>query len=1005
MKPDSEENPWVIPKPGPRPVPGPARTAWLQACALYRHRDDLYALLDKIDPLLRKNQLVPLGRDRVALTVLEFLEDPAKELSKPASATAVLHYLHDAFKRYGAHHGVKTPYLPLVHELGLEDGLLDGDALANYALHRALVDVWQEQWCRWWSVSATPSKAELAGALLMSAALFGGLPVRAHWQSLLTLLSKPVMTNGQFIWFDLELNKKMYRWIADPVTEVLIRRFTAEGKLPWLSSSGKVDLQLADLSHYVLKGSSTRGDQSFFDLLERAARGALIHHYALDVAAIALGLTENTALPKTAWHRLISADTRPRGSAPQISVDPKSFQPTGMQIEDVTIWNQIHDIKRETIWEPSVNRASGVLDSSKVARTDYFSRVSKAIAEIKVAIQRHYAALGLDGSGCYSRVLCQFVEDLLNRGGLRADKLSPATIYSYVCDIDGVAGRLAVPDMRLLSAEDRQAIYADAIAEAKSGNRGGLEVSLQLFECSMDRLLDLDGEVDWSALPLSTPRRARVDANLVTPQDYWYLLDLLDEVACDTDAFRAAWRTLTMLLYRFGLRRGEAHELTLADVHELQGRQVVIHVRELRMSSLKTKRAVRQVGPIVLSAKELAILRGLIEARQRELAFRDDLRDVYLFARPDHGSQLLDSETLFAPITTLLKWTTGDSSMRIHHFRHGFASRLFITGRSPLGSLDESAQRSSQWMSSFRLDGGWLRAYELGHVSPYESVASYCHTTELAHYHFSKGLLPSVLPQEILSKLAGLSDRSLERACHREKSAQCLASVRAAEIMLESARRRWPLASGFSSGQETRPAEPAAVVRLSVPIGAVNMRASKAPLFEDVLDLIRQRQRHHLDLSVFEHAGYLATQVRDWIAKIDKLIALGLLRATRFRKDRMPEELIEVGNAITRREVLQPIDNRSAFLARCLVGFVSRNEILVDPTTAQRLSNWIEAERHKLNVAITPSRRGFVQIGFAVKEAIPGSIGRLFLLTLSIIYLSELDIDRLVMPHIVLPNG
>jgi hypothetical protein len=132
--------PWTIPDPGPKPPPGPARSAWLDVQMLHRHRHDIARLLDKIDPALRQDAHTTLDSGRVALHVLEFLETMFPETVRTTKLPALLAHLTNGFRNYCKHHGCKMLRLPLVREMGVDQGLLDGDVLVAARLHRECAD-------------------------------------------------------------------------------------------------------------------------------------------------------------------------------------------------------------------------------------------------------------------------------------------------------------------------------------------------------------------------------------------------------------------------------------------------------------------------------------------------------------------------------------------------------------------------------------------------------------------------------------------------------------------------------------------------------------------------------------------------------------------------------------------------------------------------------------------------------------------------------------------------
>lgn len=1001
MNSDSDLDYWAIPRPGPKPPPGIERTAWLEANLLYRHRDALHDLLDQINPDVRRNQPVALDQDTVARAILSFLTKSADTTARAPALVAMLRYLHRGFTAWCRHHRLQQIRIPLVHEFSIDNGLLDGDSLTAIALHRDGLQQWQSKVTRLLAPDYRPTEVELASLFVMSAALLGGLATPAHWKLFLEQLAQPLNTDGNLIWFDLDINGNRHRWIADPVSEALLRRFTHLGALPlpastkmWAACQARLaKLMMPRTTRAIPRGNNTK--QAMASLAE-AVKGLLLADFPPDIASIALGTLENTSLPSDAWRRLISGTISPRTVVKdEITIAPRRPISTQSQHLDPTLWEKIHVLKRTMAWNADKERHEGVAPhaTSQTGRKSYVDNALSKIAEMKRDVRQHYLRQGLDGSACFSMALCHYVDDLIHLGGPRKEILAPGTIDSYFGDVEGKLRAFAVSDIRRLGAPQREEIYSDAIHRMPLASRSGISTVVQLFERTLMHYFGLDDEVDWDVIPLSTPRRTLVDANLVDEASYMALWRHLQSITGDSTHYQLLWQVLVLLLYRCGLRRGEAHELTLADIQQLPEHRIRIRVSPSRMTTNKSSNAIRTVGPVQLPDEEWRALTALLEHAQRETRDRDSLRDVYLFARPGHGSKLLDEATLFTPITRLLHQVNGDTSLRIHHFRHGFASRHFSGGRTLLASLDETRHRDAQWLASFQHDGAWLRAYELGHLNPIVSITSYCHTAELVHYFFAAQATDKQIPMGTLSLIGGLSERSLERREHRARDVANSMARSVTSMLLDSARRRWPLSNSVSPHNAGTRDQSTPVLRVREHVDEAT--STKCIGFQDVLDVIRAHLCSRMDLSVFEAKGISSAQVRHWISVIDQLTALGYFRAGRRRIDRMPSTLIACGE-VTLLTLAKDASMYGALLARALLGFGKpRDSICVKATTAIQLKDLLTTHNDHLAVDLHPVKTGSMQITFSCPDAVALAETKLFLLVLAVFALRPADLDAL----------
>lgn len=999
----SDSNPWAIPLPGHKPPPGPERSTWLDMNLLYRHRDGLYDILDRISPALRQNQSTLLEQESAAIAILQFLEEINASTAGTATLVVILRYFQQGFKRYCRQHGLKSIRIPLVEELGLEDGLLDGDVLDAATRHQAIVDRWIQRTTKIISTNAPPSGHEIVETIGMSAALFGGLALPWKWEQLMEALARPIQTARQFIVFEFRRSDRLHRWIADPVTEALIRRFTHQGHLPLSADVDGPEHFKKGIADYLPPAGQLKRCSSSEAVrqLEFAVKGALIRFYAPDVASIALGQLVTTSLPEQAWRRLMTGPVTKREEVPGISVQPTSHGIQHKELSDPVVWGYIRTLKEKLAWNPEEKRKAGIEETSESSqvRINYVSSIKVESASLRRDILQHYRNQGLDGQASYAMALCHFTDDLIVSGGPRKESLAPATIASYFGSIWERLPALAVADLREVSVETRQEVYLNAISRTTGSSRGGVEVALQLFERTLCSHFDLDESVDWSQLPLTSRHGPlHADANLVDTETYRTLWAALERVVCNLEDYRVLWQALTLLLYRFGLRRGEVHEITLADIQFLPNRQLRLHIPPSRLTTRKSRSSIREIGPVALPEAEWSVMEKLVSLRKKEATYRKALRDVYLFARPGHGSQLLDSKTLFDPITKLLHWITGDTSLRIHHFRHGFASRLFAAGRSPLPEIDELHHRSGLWLECFQKDGAWVRAFELGHISPMESITTYCHSAELVHYYYSCKLSSEVMAHRTLSALAGLSDRSLERAMHRKRVSKPGTSDAAIELALESIRQRWPL-QGDAPPAAKRDTMANRSIQLEVATGEENAVCKKVQ-FEDVLNIVRERLCNRLDITTWERKGISSRQIRAWMTRIDKFVSLGFLRANRRRRDRMSKELIGYGETALRTLSDNVISGATELLARCLVGCGrSSEEMQLDTASANKLKTWLEFQNAELDIALGSVASGFNKVTFKGQSPITRSDEKMFIIVLAVVLVPEEDLDRLVLPY------
>ena len=357
--------PWRIERPARiRPQLGPERDAWLEQRLLYRSARSLKAVLDRIDPAIANNAPVAeIDEDAVTIALLDFLDptpsEDAADIDKGRmpvhKAQAFLSYFVRGFQRYCHLHNLRQPRLPLSQEFSLTEGSLQAGTFSDLREYRRclkrLSDEIKRTVIETEAFNMPPNTA--AALVLCSSALFGGLARKEYWDAFVTALTSPIQRCGELYVFRFDL-RSTYRWIADPVTEGVLRRFVEYGFLPFPEntrvSPGLVRRTL----------SLDAASDSSLAHLERLVRAAHIRYFGPDVAAVAQGHIPNTPLADEPWLRLMSGKRHP---APRATIPlsiPKITPPTQAgTIQQLALQEIIEEISFAIRWDPKQLRRKG----------------------------------------------------------------------------------------------------------------------------------------------------------------------------------------------------------------------------------------------------------------------------------------------------------------------------------------------------------------------------------------------------------------------------------------------------------------------------------------------------------------------------------------------------------------------------------------------------------------------------------------------------------------------
>ena len=782
--------PWRVDRPAKnRPPPGSDREAWLEHRLLFRTSHALKAVLDRIDPAIALNEpITTLNEDAVTVALLEFLETaPTDETANTQQyrmplrkARVFLDYFVRGFRHYCQNHGLRQPRLPLIREFSLDDGALFSDsfdALREYRHYTRRLCEGIDQLLGNQPTQAV-SPEQVATLVVCSGALLGGLVRKDHWDALASALSKPLVRTGSIFCFLFD-QRVPYRWIADPVTEALIRRLSERNLLPLPENTKTTAKQIGRVLGIEATG------ESVLSMFARAVRAAQVRHFAPDVASVAQGIIENTPLAEEPWLRLISGTRHPATRA-KIGLTIPRIIPTVQPetVQQVAIAKVIDDIAVALRWNPDEKRKRGNDDARKEQSAKKFATDAKvALRACEGQLAQIYARAGHPeahlrtftfGLLCYAR-------DLLELGGFKLRELAPGTISSYVGIIRNHLPQHHFTDLVELGTEARADAYRENIRQQVARDRFIHRTAFEGFERSILRHMDLADEVDWGSIPGRAKRRhlPRADANLIDPKLYRHMFESLEAPARLNPIVELA-RALWVILYRFGLRTGEAAEVTVGALTlPNTGKYASLRVTRSELTSRKSKNALRRVGPIELPADEIAFLRDYCDQRSSGAAKRGrDRAETYLFAI-DATNKLTHVELAQEFLIGMVRQVAGDPNLRPRHLRHSFVSRLYVNGRDGLECLEP--------VSAGAAGDEWWRTYAAGHASPETSIVSYIHVNEIAHYQYARRLAAEEAPLSLLSRLAGNDARSLERAQLRAAEERPID-----EVFLQSLRKNFP---------------------------------------------------------------------------------------------------------------------------------------------------------------------------------------------------------------------
>lgn len=290
-----------------------------------------------------------------------------------------------------------------------------------------------------------------------------------------------------------------------------------------------------------------------------------------------------------------------------------------------------------------------------------------------------------------------------------------------------------IPDVdpRLMLSNELEELYSAIVDDAVLDDKTHLYAPARNFH----RWLALNEgvpDIDWSEFrALAGVDHQYVNANVVELNEYRSALELLLHDPWADKRRRLMQAAVLVLLYRFGLRIGEATGLQVGDLRFDRRLGIWwVRVRGNSYRRLKTEAARRSVPCLEpLDKMEVDILRQW-ERHVVEGADADAKQPLFAQAAAGTNAQeFVPKQAIARRLAEALRCATGDPTIRVHHCRHSWATRMLAEVAAPeevIGSLlPLSLQLVNEVDPSRRLV--WGIAVLLGHASPATTLNVYGH--------------------------------------------------------------------------------------------------------------------------------------------------------------------------------------------------------------------------------------------------------------------------------------
>lgn len=326
--------------------------------------------------------------------------------------------------------------------------------------------------------------------------------------------------------------------------------------------------------------------------------------------------------------------------------------------------------------------------------------------------------------------LISWVMNLIENGTRSKNNLAYNTIDKYIFLVARKLLMLEPVDNFLsLDAVVYEEMYLNAVETTSDQQKADFVGRLQEFHAFLVSEFAAE-ELDWSEISTGN-YLSFADANIVSDKEYKLILNQIYGDGSLNLRLKYQYICLLILGFRFGLRFGEAYRLRYSDVLVSED-DIFILVRNSVYGETKTKSGVRQISVIENWPElEIDIFNKVYEYAQDN--FELD-KQVSLMTASTTSRELINKYTAISYLSRALKKFTGDESLKFHHLRHSFATRMYSIFAEKSGS-NTSIKNSQCSFAKYPLRA---LAEMMGHMYEKTTLESYVHCLDSASKNIIK---------------------------------------------------------------------------------------------------------------------------------------------------------------------------------------------------------------------------------------------------------------------------
>jgi integrase len=508
---------------------------------------------------------------------------------------------------------------------------------------------------------------ERVSEIIFSAALFGGLANTERLERLQTALIKRTFQLQGQLFIDIPLLDSepapVFRWFPDTLSNLLI-----VGLYRSKLTDRKVSLETLNSHIKKIADQLNINVKNILTTLAALSSTALLFEVPGYIRSYLMGEIAAVSISLAAFVRVITDTalvTEPAAKK-QMDVDENWSPAIRLQTKTPTAneGRQFIKLLRKIFTNSKSVENSGNKLLSRKIKDSLVKNLKKEFGSSTNLTSLHAAIIS------WAVYLCQ-------SGTRFTASLKYRTIDNYVFLItNSLVPNITQDDFLSLDESGFEQIYLRTIESADTCRRLSIASRLKEFHDFLINNYEAD-DIEWSAIFAAAGvfvEPTFSNANFISENEYYDILLTINSDTSLSKQLSTQYAMLIVLGYRFGLRFGEALRLQYRDVQYNQ-EDFYLWIHNSIFGETKSAAGVR----IIMLFEDLSDIEKTIVQSSLDYAAESFLEDsqAAVVTQNIESRGLIDRYSAANYISIKLKMVTGDSSIRFHHLRHAWATRIF----------------------------------------------------------------------------------------------------------------------------------------------------------------------------------------------------------------------------------------------------------------------------------------------------------------------------------------